>query len=277
MAYVHCPALRCPIDGSPLVLHGSSLGCQQHHSFDLAKQGYVNLLLNHDKRSNDPGDSKAMVAARRAFLGLGLYEPILERICDLVVPKLIPAGLVVEAGCGEGYYLEGLWRRAVTNGIDTVAVGFDISKWAVSVAAKRFSATWLVATNRRIPLCSASSDVILDIFGFACADEFARVLKPGGLWLRVGAGADHLLALRKLVYPEVPERSVVPTENHSFTLLGTHRLQFALPTLAQPAIDHLFMMTPHYFRAPAEGRAQLAACDRLDVSADVVFEVLERR
>ena len=277
MAFVHCPALRCPSDGSPLVLHGSRLGCQQHHSFDLAKQGYANLLLNHDKRSNDPGDSKTMVAARRAFLGLGLYQPILERICDLVLPKLPPAGLVVDAGCGEGCYLEGLWRCAVASGIDTAAVGFDISKWAVSAAAKRFPATWLVATNRRIPLCSAATDVILDIFGFACPDEFARVLKPGGLWLRVGAGADHLLALRKLVYPEVPERSVLSTEHHGFTLLDTHRLQFALPTLAQPVIDHLFMMTPHYFRAPAEGRAQLADCHRLNVSADVVFEVLERR
>ncbi len=276
MAYQHNALLCCPIDGSPLVLIDNALGCEQQHSFDVAKRGYVNLLVNQHKRSNDPGDSKEMVVARQAVLSTGVYQPILDKLCNVLLPRLPQTPVVVDAGCGEGYYLEGLWRKALAHGIEIAAVGLDISKWAVIAATKRCSAAWLVGTNRKIPMQHGSADVVLDIFGFACPDEFARVLKPGGLWLRVGAGNDHLMALRKLVYPEVPERTFTRTESKAFKAIDSDRVQFALPELAQPAIDQLFMMTPHYFRAPNDGKARLAATQHLAVSADVIFEVLQR-
>lgn len=272
MPFVSHAALRCPIDQHPLVLEGNRLVCESGHSFDLARQGYANLLMSHQKRSKDPGDSGEMVAARHQFLRQGYFAPILDSISALLMPQLSEGAVIVDAGCGEGYYLDGLLAHAESAGLSPHGIGFDISKSAMQVAARRRSATWMVASNRAIPLANHSADVILDLFGFPHAEEFRRVLKPSGLLVRVTAGRDHLMALRSLAYDEITSKDGGELALDGFHLTHREQIAFTMDDLAQPAISQLFMMTPHYFRASKVYRERILALDTLSVGADVIIE-----
>lgn len=270
-------ALRCPMDQLSLELSGGSLCCANQHSFDIARQGYANLLGAQDKRSKDPGDSKAMVAARHSFLEAGYYRPIAEQLVASLQPFLSEESLVVDAGCGEGYYLQQLRDCRVAAGQQAPGmVGFDISKWAMQTAARRFHATWLVASNRNIPLADASADVVIDMFGFADFAAFARVLKPGGLLLRVQAADQHLLELRQIIYPEIRSRATSATVPPAFTRSNGTALSYTIDGLGQAAIGELLLMTPHFFRASRQAKAQVAALQEFNLTVDVVIDILQK-
>ena len=175
--------LACPLDGSPLFRDGIALRCASGHTFDIASQGYVNLLPVQKKRSLDPGDSKLMVAARRRFLNAGHYAPIAAAVNRTVMSDLTATTPTVclDAGCGEGYYLRQLAAAAQADGVPLALLGLDISKWAVLAAAKQQKqATWVVGSNASLPVMPATIDRVLCLFGFPVYPEFARVLKPGG-------------------------------------------------------------------------------------------------
>jgi 23S rRNA (guanine745-N1)-methyltransferase len=265
------------MDRMPLAMRGGALRCANDHSFDIARQGYANLLGAQDKRSKDPGDSKAMIAARHGFLEAGYYQPLADRLGELLLPALNYGALIVDAGCGEGYYLQQLRQRILNAaGPEPQMVGFDISKWALQSAARRFSATWLVASNRNIPLADSSADVVLDMFGFPDFADFARVLKPDGLLLRVQAGSDHLRELREIIYPEVRNRATSPSRPASFSSVSSESMSYPLSCLKQSAIAELLLMTPHFFRASAQGRARVAELSELTLSVDFCIELLRR-
>lgn len=123
-------ALRCPVCGGPLLLVGRSLRCPKAHSFDLAREGYANLLAIQKKHAADPGDSKEMVRARRAFLSAGYYGPLMQALGTLCAA--LPHERMVDAGCGEGSYDRFLYDALGRPQM----VGFDLSKEAVRLAAK---------------------------------------------------------------------------------------------------------------------------------------------
>ena len=284
MNFMPHPALRCPLDGPPLEQQDACLGCAAGHSFDIARQGYVNLLGAADKRSRDPGDNKAMISARRAFLEGGYYQPIAGQLAELVTPLLSntpgsAAPLLVDAGCGEGYYLQQLAAALPYQRHSPASLlGYDISKWAIQAAAKRLPATWLVASNRRIPLAHHSVDILLSLFGFPEHTEFLRVLKPGGTLVLVHAGPGHLLELREIIYPDVrlsDSNQGAAARRAGFLPLSqtSHRHRIVLPD--QAAIGQLLSMTPHLFRASAEGKDRLRTRRELALGVDVVFDLLQ--
>lgn len=277
MPFNHHACLRCPLDDLPLMLEDGSLRCAGKHAFDIARQGYVNLLGAQDKRSRDPGDDKAMVSARHQFLQDGHYQPIADSIGQLLVPAIVDNSVIVDAGCGEGYYLQQL-RATMLNAerLNPSFIGFDISKWAMQVAARRFPATWMVASNRKIPLADESADVVLDMFGFPDFEEFARVLKPRGLMVQVRSGDNHLRELREVIYPQLiskPRPQLVPAQ---FEVVRTQTVSHRIAGLDAAGLSALLLMTPHFFRASAEGRARASALQSLDVSVDVTLSVFAR-
>lgn len=280
MSFLLHPALRCPLDQLPLEQQDNSLRCGNLHSFDIARQGYVNLLAAQDKRSRDPGDSKAMIAARHDFLERSFYQPIAAQLNQLCEPLLGAGTSIVDAGCGEGYYLQQLLQHLEASGKPLPAVlGFDISKWAVQAAARRFAATWLVASNRQIPLAAESVDVALSLFGFPDFHAFARILKPGATLLLVSAGPRHLLELREVIYPEVRQSTADHTEAAAaagFAAATRSELSYKIEAMPQTAIGQLLAMTPHLFRASSEGKLKAAALTELSLSVEVVFDVLVR-
>lgn len=265
-------ALACPLDGAPLSRRGASWHCPSGHCFDIASQGYTNLLPVQKKRSPDPGDSKEMVAARRRFLNGGFYQPIAAAVSRAVLADL-PADArlsCLDAGSGEGYYLRQL--AAATGSGQTLAVlGLDISKWAVLSAAKQDQRpNWVVGSNANLPVLSGTLDRVLCMFGFPVYAEFARVLKPGGLLLQVDAGPDHLRELREIIYPSLkPERPADDQVPAGFTRLPSETVRFSVDISGAEQIADLLAMTPHLFRASAEGKARAAALTALSVTVDV--------
>jgi 23S rRNA (guanine745-N1)-methyltransferase len=277
MTFVPHPLLCCPLDGSPLTQQGPSLSCANGHSFDIARQGYVNLLGPADKRSRDPGDSKAMVVARQQFLEAGHYQPLATRFADLVLDRLADGEVLVDAGCGEAYYLEQLQLRGQARGrAGPDVIGFDISKWALQAAARRFDACWLVASNRQIPLATGAS-MVTSLFGFPDYRSFRQLLLPGACLLEIDAGPEHLIELRQLIYREV--KSPKPyswdrAQAAGFALAATEQVQFVTAQMGQSDIACLLQMTPHMFRASAEGRQRVAQLQSLAVTVDVRINLL---
>ncbi|MCX2522757.1 putative RNA methyltransferase [Larsenimonas rhizosphaerae] len=266
--------LACPIDGRRLTQEGSSWRCEHGHGFDIARQGYVNLLPVQNKRSADPGDSKPMVAARQRFLAAGHYAPIAAAVSRLVMALNPVEGPLtcLDAGCGEGYYLRELAAQAPA-GQALSLLGLDISKWAVMAAAKQDSGdtmAWVVGSNANLPVQPASVDVVLCMFGFPMMAEFERVLKPGGTLIKVEAGPDHLRELREVIYPTLkpdrPPRDEVP---HGFVHHALDTVRFTCEIDTAQGIADLLAMTPHLYRASAEGRARAAALEALSVTVDV--------
>lgn len=281
MNFNYSEHLRCPIDQLALRQDDKQLRCDNGHGFDIARQGYVNLLGSGDKRSRDPGDSKAMVSARREFLQCGYYLPVAVKLAELVAPLIESDSVIVDAGCGEGYYLEQLKAHLDSiGGITPAIIGFDISKWAVQAATRRLDATWLVASNRNIPLAPNSVDCLLSLFGFPVFDAFSAALKPGGNLLSVTAGPQHLIELREILYPSVKhsESTLVKQALDAGFIEGElSTLQFTTAPLSQPEISHLLTMTPHLFRASHEGKANAARLETFPVTVQVLFQQLHKR
>jgi 23S rRNA (guanine745-N1)-methyltransferase len=216
-----------------------------------------------------------MVSARGEFLDAGHYLPIARKLNELLKVRLNKESVLVDAGCGEGYYLQQLSRETGTAG--PTIIGFDISKWAVQAAARRLDTTWLVASNRNVPVVEHSVDLLLSIFGFPVYDSFRRILKDGGEIVLVSAGPKHLYELREVIYPTVKtvQSAELPqAEAAGFHLQESTALQYQSAPLSQPEIAQLLHMTPHLFRASREGKEQALALDNFSVTVDVVFNVL---
>jgi 23S rRNA (guanine745-N1)-methyltransferase len=285
MPLAAAPQLVCPFDGLPLANRGTSHACANGHTFDRAREGYVNLLPVQDKASRDPGDSKEMVAARRRFLDTGAYAPIADALGDTVLTHLdrhasSRAVTILDAGCGEGTYLEQLARHlTAAQRAETIHLaGIDISKWAVRVAAKRtVPVTWAVASNRRPPFAANSVDLILCLFGFPIWEGFAAVQPAGGEVVLIDPGPDHLQELRALIYPEV-KRGARPalTPQPSYRPIAETAVTARAHVATKQAIADLLAMTPHAHRATAEGHARLAEAPSLDVTIDVAVRTYAR-
>ena len=210
-----------------------------------------------------------MVNARTAFLSKGFYDPIASELAELILAQTQNELTLVDAGCGEGYYLEKIDSLI---GAQLHLIGFDISKWAVQRAAKRCQGTWLVASNKRIPLADNSADVVLDMFGFPDFDSFARVLKPDGKLICVTPGDKHLMELREIIYP-----TVKPTNARQYPDFFSRDTQKHITyevKLNKASLGNLLAMTPHLYRAPKKGLAKLATLEQMSMTIDVVLDVL---
>ncbi|MHA7189705.1 putative RNA methyltransferase [Arthrobacter sp. MDT2-16] len=183
--------LVCPVCASPLEETDRTLACAQGHRFDAARQGYFNLLTG--RGSPFEGDTAEMVDAREQFLGSGAYEPLRRAVVAAALAHASAPGVVLDAGAGTGYYLDGLAGTAP--GVFPVAL--DLSKAALRRAARRLpggiSIVWDVW--RPLPLASGSVDVLLNVFAPRNADEFVRVLAPGGCVVVVTPRPGHLAGL----------------------------------------------------------------------------------
>ena len=279
MTVIPFRALACPLDGHPLEEEGASWRCVGGHNFDVARQGYTHLLPVQNKRTHTPGDSKEMVAARQRFLNAGFYQPIADAVKRLALMELPAAETVscLDAGCGEGYYLREL--IAATDDQKTWhLLGLDISKWAILSAAKQNKQVrWVVGSNANLPVQTVSIDRILCVFGFPVYAEFARVLREGGLVIQVDAGPDHLRELREIIYPSIkPERTGEAIVPEGFAPVGVESVHYSLALSGDKHIADLLAMTPHLYRANAEGRAKAAALRALTLTVDVRLSCFKR-
>jgi 23S rRNA (guanine745-N1)-methyltransferase len=183
-----CPVRDCHM---PLVRQERSLVCPRGHSYDVARSGYINLLQPQDRRSRQPGDMAAAVAARRRLHDRGVTGPLLQAITEAAA--VLPADIALDAGCGDGFYLGSLARQT---GCD--AHGVDISVTAVDAAARRYRACeWIVANaDRFVPYADRSFSLVLSITARMNTPEFRRVLRDDGRLLVAVPAPGDLIELR---------------------------------------------------------------------------------
>ena len=260
--------LLCPICGEILNRIEKQYRCGNGHSFDLARQGYVNLLPVQQKRSLNPGDTREQVLGRRAFLETGCYEPISNTLNE-TAKELGATGPILDVGCGEGYY-----SARLAEALGAELTGLDISKEAVRCAAAKYKGPqWLCGTAAHLPVESGSAGVVTSLFALTMAEEFKRVLRPDGYFFQVLAAEDHLLGLKSIIYPELKfkEKNTVP-EVPGFELVKSVPIRFTF-TVEGEQVQNLLGMTPHVFRITKEGAARLAATEKLTDTASAVLNV----
>jgi len=183
-----CPVRDCHL---ALVREGRRLLCARGHSFDVARRGYINLLQPQERKSKQPGDTVATVAGRRRLHDLGVTAPLLRAIAEILVAS--PRDTVLDAGCGDGFYLGTLARQTGFR-----AHGVDISIPAIDAAARRYpEGEWVVANaDRFVPYADRSFTIVLSITARMNGSEFRRVLRDDGRLLVAIPAPDDLIELR---------------------------------------------------------------------------------
>ena len=259
----------CPVCSLPLTAADGVYRCDGGHCFDIARGGWVNLLISRQSGSKRHGDDAMMVRARSEFLGGGWYTPLLESILSLVSPRAVQDIRILDAGCGEGWYLAGLLEGLRREGVSPQALGIDISRDAVKAAARRCpDGAFAVAGVTALPAGNRSCDLIMSLFAPVCLPEFRRVLADGGLLVRAYPLERHLYSLKAAVYDTPVENPPECFEPEGFRLIDEARVKFTMPLRSNAHIKALFAMTPYYYKTSAADQAKLDTLDSLDVEAE---------
>lgn len=248
--------LCCPVCGAFLAEEERLYRCPKGHAFDKARQGYVNLLQSQRSAARNHGDDREMVTARRDFLERGYYDPLRALLQEKVALYAPQNGIIADAGCGEGWYTEGVADRLP----DATVIGFDISKEALKWAAKRRGLRHLaVASCYRMPMADESVDALLNFFSPLAAEEYERVLKRGGYLFRAVPGIHHLWELKSAVYDTPKPNQPEPEDLPGLTLLERCPIQNDVTLKSNEELQALFMMTPYYYRTSPGDKAKLDA------------------
>lgn len=264
----------CPICSAPLSRGERSYICPNGHCYDIAKEGYVNLLPANRKHARDPGDDKEMVAARTRFLDGDHYAPLRDALCRLIAAR--SPETLLDSGCGEGYYTAGVCAALREQAPGFRAAGVDLSRSALKKAARRDkSAEFAVASVYHLPVADRSADLLLNCFSPLALDEFRRVLRPGGGFLYVVPGAKHLWELKQVLYDRPYENPEEESPYEGFAYEDIVPVEFPM-ALAGQALGDLFRMTPYFWKTPREGAQRLNALERLDVTASFRVHVFQR-
>ncbi len=274
----------CPVCGGELQNDDGRYFCAKKHSFDMASEGYVNLLTADRRHSASPGDDRAMARARRDFLDKGYYDALRQALCGEITLRASPDGLVLlDAGCGEGYYTSGIRDALAAAGIPVRAAGIDISREILRAAARRERRTaenrieYAVASSFHLPLASNSVDILLDCFSPLALDEFSRVLRRGGYFVYVVPAAGHLWELKRAVYDEPYKNAEKDTPYNGFDYNAVREVKTRILLGSNEDIMALFTMTPYFWRTPREGVERLKALQTLETAAEFRIHIFKKR
>lgn len=263
----------CPVCKNKLFIVEKSLKCKKNHSYDIAKSGYVNLLLSSQMNSKIPGDNKIMVNSRRDFLEKGYYSKLRNLLCETVLKHAKSGDLILDAGCGEGYYTSSVFCAIKDIEIKTKILGIDISKIAADTAAKRCKDVFYAAASIfHIPIEDKMCDILFTLFAPYCGEEFNRVLKNNGIMIMVIPSEKHLIQLKQAVYDNPYLNEVKDYNLDGFTLLESIKIHDEINLESNEDIQNLFTMTPYYYKTSSEDKAKLSALENL--STEIEFEIL---
>lgn len=244
------------------------------HCYDLASAGYVNLCK---PGQSGGGDSKQAVRARSDFLNKHYYRPVAEAICEAVRDYAQSDGLVIDAGCGEGYYSDMLASSGKS------VLGIDISKFATEAAAKRSgregrdNCFFATASVFEIPVFTSSASALTSVFAPCAEEEFSRVLKDNGVLVVAWAGERHLLGLKKAIYDTAhvnTERADLPEKMEK---LFETRVLYDISLDNNADIMSLFSMTPYYWRTSVSDAEKLKGLSSLSTEVDIIISVYKNQ
>ncbi len=259
--------LICPVCGKALVFEWRSAGCSAGHSFDIAKEGYVNLL-----RTNRPGDAigddKFAARARRDFLNKGYYGVLQRALRERFADR---EGSLLDICCGEGYY-----TAALAENPNLQVYGFDISREMVRLAAKRGRGTYFVANLAAIPVAAESMDFATHLFAPFQEEAFCRVLKTGGRLCTVIPGRRHLWGLKQTLYETPYENDEKLPETEKLQLISVEKVSDTILLSTPEDIGAVFRMTPYYFHTSPGDKQKLAGLEQLETPVEFVIAEYEK-
>lgn len=246
----HASLLACPICSSPLVVQDlKSLMCTNRHTFDIAKQGYLNLLNQNNKTNYD----KKLFEARRSVIAdSGFFDQfnvaLTETINEQTASNVELA--IVDMGSGEGSHLANISNRLQSHFNQSITgIGIDISKEGILEAARRYEESiWIVADLARTPLADEMCDVIINILSPSNYEEFKRVLKNDGVIIKVVPRESYLKELRHHFFKDSEKEAysnmkVVDHFKEHFNVIKQESVHYTT-TLDQSALTALVKMTP---------------------------------
>ena len=268
----------CPVCGGKLASDGKMMNCASGHSYNIARSGYVNLLMSNAAGGKRHGDDRLMINARHAFLNKGYYQPLLDGIYKMILPRLRQEACILDCGCGEGWYTSKIYENLAEGGILANMLGVDISRDALKIAARSCGdAAFAVASAYRLPVADSSCDCLLSIFSPLAEEEYARVLAAGGYLLRAVPLEEHLIELKKAVY-DVPRLNPPDTEKpKGFVLADSCDIRYSFSLDSNEDIMNLFYMTPYYYKSGESDQLKLKSIDNMEISAAFGVRLWERK
>ncbi len=272
---------KCPSCDEALSLQSGSYSCVNRHTFDVAREGYVNLLLVQQKRSRQPGDADEMIKSRQRFLNQHYYQVLARALSSCIADSTKGFDQrLLDIGCGEGYYLQQLVAASVAEPAQFDTAGIDVSKLAVKLAAKRKSGGKMaVASAYALPFFGEVFDTVLSVFSPVSVEEIVRVLAPEGRLIMVGPGEWHLSGLVSEIYekPVAHEGNFrVIDEAQEFVLEQQIDVKETVSVRLDDIAD-LLMMTPYYWHTSAERKEALLSKSKLDTPLHFQIRVYSKK
>jgi len=262
----------CPLCQHALILTDKTYRCNNNHSFDQAKQRYVNLLPVQFKHSKMPGDNKEMVIARRAFLDKGFYQPLVDKMLELYQKYAEPSTPLLDAGCGEGFYTH--QHKTATNEV----YGVDIAKETIKIAAKRYkNCHFSVGTLSKLSFADNYFGWLISVYAPILETEFTRLIKREGYLLTVTPAEQHLFELKQLIYRQANQHDVSKSSINELTLIEEQTLTYPLNFDNSDDVLNLLAMTPFAFKASKELKAQIKAMTKFTCQADFVLRLYKKK
>lgn len=279
----HSALFRCPKCEKEMKWNEeNSLVCSDGHCFDLAKKGYIYLML----RKVETHYNNKLFESRRALCQTGFYEPLTQELVGLINKYLndeIAQLAIIDAGCGEGSNLARIIEDISANTLkEPVGMGIDIAKDGISIAARNYPGIiWAVANLADLPLADHSFDVLLNVFTPFNQQEFKRILKQDGIILKVIPEEGYLGELRDIFYKNsdletYSNQDVVANFKQHFAILETKRVTYQFK-LEGEQLSHLVNMTPLAWGAAPENIRKVTDMGEINITVDVVILVGGKR
>ena len=265
--------LNCPKCHETLEKKDKTYECCNGHSYDIAKEGYVNLMLANQKHSKEPGDSKESLRCRQKFLGNGYYESLALYLQYSINKYLNDGDTFLDAGCGTGYYL-----NIVAQGEKELELyATDIAKAGVAMSSKQVKeATCFVGSVFHLPMADESLNGLMSVFCPYSAEEFYRVTKKGGYIWAVTPGERHLYEIKDIVYDEPYLNEETGYELPGFSLVENHKVTYVMDLNNKEDINTLWMMTPYYHTTAMENNEKILSMDHVTATADFLVSLYRK-
>jgi Methylase involved in ubiquinone/menaquinone biosynthesis len=265
----------CPKCQNELQLKDRNYCCINNHHYDVAKEGYVNLILANQKNSKLPGDSKESLQSRKKFLDTGYYQVLSDKVNEIVKGLTKPDSCILDAGCGTGYYLNRLVDSMKTS---ASFYGVDVGKEAVKMASKlNKKGSFAVCSVFHLPVKDECFDIVMSIFCPYSAEEFSRVTKKDGYVIAVTPGKRHLYEMKELVYENPYENAEEGYLLPDFNLVESVKVTTKIILKSNEDIVSLWKMTPYYHKTNQSANQKLFSCDKIETVIDFMVNVYKKK
>jgi 23S rRNA (guanine745-N1)-methyltransferase len=273
---------RCPKCFQKLTINVHQYQCVNHHSYDISKKGYVNLMLANQGHHLLEGDNKEMIESRTRFLESKKYDILKNKLLEIISPLTNVSSSLCDVACGEGYYTTYIHQELIKKYPNLTTYGVDISKFAINKSCSRKNIVhannlyYAIGNLDYLPYLDQSFDVLLNCFAPINEKEFNRILKNHGYYIRVLPGIYHLYELKEVLYDQVNLN--IPKDNQMEGFLFVKEIEINdVITLNNQEIKDLFTMTPYYYKTSYEAKKKLENLQTLKTRISFIIKIYQKK